>query len=419
MERLKIVGGRPIHGELAVHGAKNSVLPLMAATIAAKGECVLDNCPNLRDVRGTARILRHLGCGAELKDGAARIDTAGMNRTDIPEHLMREMRSSFIFLGPILARMGQVSVSYPGGCNLGQRPIDLHLEGFRKLGAEIREDGGTITCKAAKLRGADIHLSFPSVGATENLMIAAATAEGRTTITNAACEPEIVDLQDFLNELGAKVSGAGCSTVYIEGVQALHGARHRVIADRIVAATYLAAAAATGGEITLTGVTPGHIGSVLNVFGAAGCEVTRTRDSIHLRTKGRLIAPKATIHTRPHPGFPTDAQSPIMAMCAAAKGTTIFVENIFENRYRHVGELARMGADIKVENRVAVVIGVDKLYGAQAACTDLRGGAAMVVAALAAEGQSLIGELAHIDRGYENLEQSLRSLGAELERVER
>jgi UDP-N-acetylglucosamine 1-carboxyvinyltransferase len=411
MEKLKIIGGHAIGGTLAMHGAKNSALPILTAAILSKGRCEIRNCPDLKDVRGVLRILEHLGCKTEFFGNTAVVDASGIRRTDIPETLMREMRSSFIFLGAILTLTGEARVSYPGGCELGLRPIDIHLAALREMGAEITEESGTIVCKAKRLAGRDLQFSFPSVGATENIMIAATLADGVTTISNAAREPEICDLQDMLNAMGAKVSGAGNSKIVIEGVASLHGARHRVIGDRIAAATYLSAAAITGGDITVTGVDPSYIAPVLSVASDAGCFISVGTNSVSLKAPERLKAVRA-IQTQPHPGFPTDAQSPLMSIFTVAEGTTVFIETIFESRYRHVGELARMGARIQVADRVAVVTGNEKLFGAPVACTDLRGGAALIVAALAAEGETVISELQHVDRGYELFAENLNALGA-------
>lgn len=415
MSAFYITGGNPLNGKVRVQGAKNSVLPVLAATILSEGQCVIHNCPDLLDVDSSIRILRHLGCRAERGDTVC-IDASGMVRSDIPEGFMRESRSSIIFLGAILSRAGEAVLSYPGGCDLGPRPIDLHIDALKQMGAEIREESGFLVCSAAGLKGCDIHLAIPSVGATENIMLAAARAKGTTRIHNAAREPEIEDLQMFLNAMGGKVFGAGGSDVVIEGVKQLHGAEHTVIADRIVAATLLSAVASAGGDILLEAARPCDLTAVSMVLSEAGCVIEADVTALRARRLGSLRS-MGRIRTMPHPGFPTDAQAPVMAAACLAEGTTIFSENIFENRYRHVGELLCMGADIKVEGHVAVVSGVPKLYGARVCATDLRGGAAMVVAALAAEGETVVGELRHIDRGYEHLEDTLSLLGADIKRV--
>ena len=413
-----IRGGRPLHGTLRVHGAKNSALPILAASILGRGTKEIKNCPNLSDVDATLRILRELGCTAERDGSVVRVNPDSMNRCDIPDSQMREMRSSVSFLGAILARTGEVRISLPGGCELGSRPIDLHLSALRSMGAEvIAEPGGHLLCRASNLTGCELNLAFPSVGATENIMLAATAAEGITRITNAAREPEIEDLQAFMQACGANVSGAGTSTVTIEGGWPLSEASHTVIPDRIAAATYLSAAAITGGMITLESVCPTHLSTVTAVLAESGCDLQIGSDTISLACL-RPIKAMRPIRTMPYPGFPTDAQSPIMALASCAEGTTIFRENIFENRYQHVGELARMGADIKVDGRVAVVCGVPHLSGARVSATDLRGGAALVVAALGAKGESHITGLRHIGRGYENFEQNLSVLGADIGRIE-
>lgn len=417
MSQLLIRGGSRLMGETAVQGAKNSVLPILAATLLTGGQVELKNCPRLRDVDASVRILRALGCDARWEDGGLLVDTAGLNGCAISDILMREMRSSAIFLGAILARCGRAELSYPGGCELGPRPIDLHLAGLRDLGAEIDDTGGTLHCRAPRLEGREIVLGLPSVGATENLMLAACGAAGVTTIANAAREPEIVDLQDFLNVCGAKVSGAGTSTVTVEGGRKLHGGTYTVMPDRIAAATYLCAAASAGGEIFLRGAKERHLATVTAVLREAGCHVAAEEDGIACRCSGRLKAVRP-VRTAPYPGFPTDAQAVLMAALLRSRGATVFEENIFTNRYRHVDELTRMGAAIRVSGRVAVVTGGDALHGAAVRCTDLRGGAALCVAALAAEGETRVSEIAHIDRGYEDIARDLRALGADIARTE-
>lgn len=417
MSQLLVRGGNRLEGELTVQGAKNSVLPILAATLLTRGEVVLLGCPRLRDVDASVRILSSLGCCAHWQGEALVVDTAALNRCEISDILMREMRSSAIFLGAILARCGQADLSYPGGCELGPRPIDLHLSGLRALGASIDEEGGFLHCRAEALRGREIVLSLPSVGATENLILAACGAEGSTSISNAAREPEITDLQNFLNACGAKVSGAGSSTVTVEGGLPLHGCTYRVMPDRIVTATYLCAAAAAGGDVRLLGGAEHHLATVTAALREAGCRITADQTGLHCVSPGPLRGIRA-VRTAPYPGFPTDAQAVLMAALLRSRGATVFQENIFENRYRHVDELARMGADIQVSGRVAVVTGVERLHGAAVRCTDLRGGAALCVAALAAEGESAISEIHHIDRGYEDLARDLRALGGSARRID-
>ena len=416
MSAFIVEGGRPLSGTVRVHGAKNSVLPILAAAVLAQGESIIHNCPDLSDVAASIEILRHLGCRVERSGDTVTVDAAALTGCDVPDRLMREMRSSVIFLGAILGRTGRAVMSFPGGCELGPRPIDLHLAAIRSLGAQIEERSGVLDCTGERLVGCDIALSIPSVGATENAMLSAVAARGVTTITNAAREPEIVDLQGFLRAVGAKVHGAGSSVITVEGGVPLHGGSYAVMGDRIVAATYLAAAASAGGTVEVTGVDYRHLSTVSAVLREAGCDVQSGAESIRLRRDGPLQGVRP-VRTAPYPGFPTDAQAPLMAALTRGKGCTVFVENIFESRYRHVDELSRMGADIRVEGRVAVVYGVPRLHGAQVRATDLRGGAALAVAALGAEGRSELTGVHHIDRGYQSLEGDLRRLGAEIRRI--
>ena len=417
MRQLTITGGRALRGEVTVQGAKNSVLPILAATLLARGPVELLGCPRLRDVDASVRILRHLGCDARWEGDSLVVDTAGLNRCEISDILMREMRSSAIFLGAILARCGQADLSYPGGCELGPRPIDLHLSGLRDLGAEIREEGGVLRCRAPRLVGRELILSMPSVGATENLMLAACGAEGTTVISNAAREPEIVDLQMFLNACGAKVQGAGSSSVTVEGGRTFHGCTYACMPDRIVASTYLCALASAGGCVRLLGARERHLATVTAALREAGCAIASDEGGLTAVCRQRLRAVRA-VRTAPYPGFPTDAQAVLMAALLRSRGTTVFEENIFENRYRHVDELTRMGARIRVSGRTAVVTGVETLHGAPVRCPDLRGGAALCVAALGAEGETQVSEICHIDRGYEDIARDLRALGADIVRVE-
>lgn len=417
MAKLIIEGPNKLEGEVFVHGAKNSTLPLLAASLLCSTECVLHNCPQLSDVDTSVKILEYLGCRTSRSENDLTIDSSGVCNSDIPDTLMREMRSSIVFLGAIITRAGSAKLSFPGGCELGPRPIDLHLWALRKMGVEIDEDHGCLDCKAARrLNGANIGFSFPSVGATENVMIAASCAKGTTVITNAAREPEICDLADFLNKCGAKINGAGGSTIVIEGVEKLSGCEHQVIPDRIAATTFMAAAAATGSKLLISNINPVHLEPVIPTFEEAGCRLRILGTWLEITSPERLNRVK-TIRTMPYPGFPTDAQAPVMAMTAVADGTSVFVENIFENRYKHVGELMRLGANIKVEGRVAVIEGVKQLSGAAVEAADLRGAAALVVAGLAAEGVTEIAGLKHLDRGYEAIENSLTALGAAVKRI--
>lgn len=417
MSAFLIEGGRRLSGSVAVQGAKNSVLPILAATILTGGISVIHNCPRLTDVDASLAILRHLGCKVCWDGTDITVDSGPMDRYDVPDRLMREMRSSVVFLGAILGRMGCAELSMPGGCELGPRPIDLHLAALKEMGACIDGQGGSLNCRCpSRLQGREIVLSIASVGATENVMLAACCAEGTTVISNAAREPEIVDLQCFLRAAGADVAGAGSSTVVIRGGHSLHQAEHTIIADRIVAATYLSATAAAGGEVELTGVDRRCMLPVLEAYRMAGCEIHTWSDRVQMTCPSRIRGVRP-IRTAPYPGFPTDAQPPVLAALCTAEGTSVFVETIFENRFRHCGELLRMGADVRVEGRVAVVCGVERLRGALVHAPDLRGGAALVVAALGAEGTSQLTGLSHIDRGYSRLEQDLKQLGAKISRV--
>lgn len=417
MSRLIVEGGTPINGACEVQGAKNSALPVLAATLLCSTESVILNCPDLLDVGASCKILNYLGCRVSRSDSAIVIDPSAVSKHDIPDDLMREMRSSIVFLGAICAKLGCARISFPGGCELGPRPIDLHISSLRQLGVKIEDDRGFLNCTVdGRLRGTNIVLSFPSVGATENIMLAAALADGMTKIVNAAREPEIADLANFLNKCGAKVSGAGESTVIIEGVEKLYGCEHKVMPDRIVAATYMAAAGISGGDITIKGINIRDLEPVLPVFIESGCTIKPGYRILRVYRKNRLH-PLKCVRTMPYPGFPTDAQAPVMAMSTLARGTSMFIENIFSNRYKHTAELERLGARIKVEGKVAVVTGVDKLFGAKVEATDLRGGAALIVAALAAEGSTEIIETRHIDRGYAHIETQLSMLGAKIKRV--
>lgn len=413
MSIWRIEGGAPLTGSTKVQGAKNSVLPIMAATILCGCETELLNCPDLSDVRASVKILEHLGCRVDRDGDIVNISSEGLCRCEIPHGLMREMRSSVIFLGAILARCGEAVLSLPGGCELGPRPIDLHLNALRRLGADISEQGGNIVCRAREMRGARINLEFPSVGATENSMLAACGAKGTTVIQNAAREPEIVDLQRFLRQLGADIDGAGTSTVTVHSFEPVKRVGHRIMPDRIVASTLLSAVASTGGDLELLAVSPDDFETVSAVLEEMGCLVMRRRDRMRLVSNGYLKAPKPIV-TKPFPGFPTDAQPTLMSACLKAKGTTVFVENIFENRFRHAEELRRLGADIKTEGRVAMVTGVKQLEGSPVTTTDLRGGAALVTAALCAEGETIVHDQGHIDRGYDALDEQLRALGASI-----
>ena len=412
MSILKITGGRSLNGSLRVQGAKNSALPLLAASVLTEGLSVFRNCPRLTDVAATVRILRHIGCRVYEEGDVLYVDSSGPISPEVPDELMRQMRSSVIFLGALLSRCGEASLSLPGGCELGPRPVDLHLMALRALGEEVTEAGDRLCCRASRLKGGRIDLPIPSVGATENAMLAAVLAEGSTVITGAAREPEILDLQAYLRTCGALVAGAGSGVIRIHGVKKLWGGEKRVLPDRIAAATYLAACAAAGGRVRLYDACPEHMAPVLQALHRMGCTVSTGENLIVLERRGALRSPGPII-TRPHPGFPTDAQPPLMAASLKAEGITVMIETIFESRYRHVPALRGMGADIRTAGKTAVIRGVDALRGAEVLAPDLRGGAALAVAALSAEGETLIRGMGHVDRGYEDMAEALTALGAE------
>ena len=413
MDIWHIRGGNTLEGACFVQGSKNATLPIIAASIISPARSELMNVPQLRDVDAALRILRHLGCIAEQRQNEVFIDSTYLSGSSIPHSLMEEMRSSVIFMGALLARCGEARLSLPGGCQLGKRPIDLHLSALRKMGAQIEEDGPEIYCRAERLRGAEIELPFPSVGATENIMLAACSARGRTVIRGAAREPEISALQDYLAAMGAKISGAGSDTVTIEGFAASGRAICRIIPDRIVASTIACAAAAVGGNVEMRGVAPEHFSTVLYFLNQAGCDIISNNRAVRVKSTGRLKAP-GEISTQPYPGFPTDAQPVLMAALLRAEGKTVITENIFENRYRQVPELRRLGADIITQGRRAEIWGVDCLHGTALNATDLRGGAAMIVAGLSADGETVIFDDGHITRGYERFDVRLRALGADI-----
>ena len=413
MANYVVHGAKRLEGSLRIHGAKNAVLPILAASLLSDGT-VLENCPDLTDVDSALNILEYLGCQTQRSGSQLNISTQGCCRWEIPDHLMREMRSSIVFLGAVVARFGKARLTYPGGCELGPRPIDLHLSSLEKLGVQIQEEGGYINCTAPQgLKGTQITLPFPSVGATENVLIAACTAQGTTTLFNAAREPEIQDLAEYLNTCGAKIQVCADGSIQIQGVRRLGKGEHRVLPDRIAAVTYLCCGAITGGSLTIEDTLPEHYRAVTQVLEEMGCRIYCEPRRIHLACPTALHAP-GTVRTSPYPGFPTDALAPFMSLCTVAKGTTIFVETIFQSRYKHVPELCRMGAKIRLEGHVAVVEGQEELTPASVCCTDLRGGAGMVVAALAADGRSTIGEISHILRGYEGFDHHLRQLGADI-----
>lgn len=413
---FKVSGMRRIGGRTRVHGAKNSVLPILAACVLCDSPVHLKRVPRLSDTGVSLRILDSLGCTSAFSGSEAVVDASGFCETRIPDRLVREMRSSVIFLGSVAARAGEASLCLPGGCELGARPVDLHLMGLRALGMDIRERGEKLYATHKGLRGAEITLPFPSVGATENILLAAVCADGKTVLRGAAREPEIVDLCLFLRKCGARIVGEGSPTIYIEGVHRLHGTEYTIMPDRIEAATLLGCAAVTGGKLELEDCAPEAIGSLLSVMRRMGCELEIYRSSVRMESPGRLTG-AGIVETAPFPGFPTDAQPVLTVMGCVADGETRVREKIFESRFKHLPDLVRMGADIDVCGSEAVIHGGHPLTGDTLYARDLRGGAALVTAALAANGESRIYGLSHIDRGYERLEKTLSNLGADIVRI--
>jgi len=415
--KFVVEGSKALSGSIGVQGSKNSVLPILAATLLINGQSVIHNCPRLSDVDAAVKILNDFGCSVTREGDTLTVDASTVNNCHVSDYLAHRMRSSILFLGPAVARLGSAQFSFPGGCEIGLRPIDLHISSLKLLGAKIEEFCGMLSCKVDKgFKGNRIHLSFPSVGATENILLAAATADGTTVVSNAAREPEIIDLAAFLNSAGARIYGAGESTVVIVGTKKLHDVEHTVIPDRIVTATYLFSAAVTGGEIEITNTVPAHLDAVFPVLEETGCTVKRNKNRIYLKAPKRLSRVK-TVRTLPYPGFPTDLQSPVTALLSVADGTSVVTENIFENRYKYISELLRLGANIRIEGRTAIIEGVEKLTGASVRATDLRGGYALIIGALAASGRTSISNIYHIDRGYESPEKVLSSLGANIKRI--
>lgn len=413
MDKFVVRGGLKLYGDVHIQAAKNAVLPLLAASILTDERVIIRDLPFISDAENMIRILRELGCKVERRGNDAEIDGGNAVSHEIPSSLTGELRSSVFMLGSVLTRFHRAKISYPGGCDIGLRPIDLHLSGLKRLGVTIIEENGYVICSADKIKGADILLDFPSVGATENVMLAAVKAEGVTTIRNAAREPEIVDLQNFLSAMGADVRGAGTECVRISGVKKLHGVDYSPMKDRIEAGTFLVAAANCGGEIVTNGVSEEKISALLHKLRENGCKITSKGDKIRLKSSGTLRA-ASLAETLPFPGFPTDLQAQYAALSATAKGTTVIVENLFETRFKYAGELKKMGADVTVRGRTAVVRGVKRLHGAALTACDLRGGAALLIAALRAEGESEVFDPAYIDRGYDRPEEKFRALGAKI-----
>jgi len=416
MDKFMIEGGRSLFGKVQIQGAKNAVLPLLAASVLTDEQVKIRGVPAITDVENMLKILSELGCKIKRTKDCATIDSKNAVSHEIPARLTKELRSSVFMLGSVLSRFKKAKISYPGGCDIGLRPIDLHLSGLKRLGVEIVEENGYITCEVKNLVGADILLDFPSVGATENIILAAVKAKGITVIRNAAKEPEIVDLQNFLNAMGAKVAGAGSPTIVVQGVKKLHGVEYAPIGDRIEAGTFLIAAAVCGGEIEVEGISSENIVALLHKLRENGCKIHIKNDKIYLKSSGELKAVDL-VETTPFPGFPTDLQAQYSTLCCTAKGTTLVVENLFETRFKFAAELKRMGADISVRDRTAFIRGVKKLHGACVTAGDLRGGAALVIAALGAEGVSSVYDLSYVDRGYSDFEYKLKALGASIKRI--
>lgn len=415
MDRLLVTGGARLEGSVRISGAKNSALKLMAAALLAPGRTVLHNVPRIQDCITMGQVLEHLGAEVAWDGGEVTIDAAGLTSVEAPYELVRRMRASIVVLGPLLARAGQARVAMPGGDNIGSRPIDLHVSGLRKMGADISSEHGFLEARAPHgLRGAPVTLDYPSVGATENLMMAAVAARGTTVIDNAAREPEIADIADHLVAMGARIEGAGTSTLEIEGVEAFTPAPHGVIPDRIEAGTFAAAAVATRGDVTLTGARPEHLGLFLDKLSDAGARIDLTGDGLRVRQESRPAA--VDFVTLPYPGLATDFQPILMAMLAVADGTSIATENVFESRFLYVPELRRMGASIDVEGHHAVIRGMARLSAAPVQALDIRAGAAMVIAGLCADGVTEVEDMHHVDRGYEDFEEKLTALGAEVHR---
>lgn len=415
MDKIIVSGGNRLEGKLTISGAKNAVLPIIVGSLLSTGKCKIQDVPQLADVRTICEVLEMLGAKVDFQGNILNIDSSEITNYEAPYEYVRKMRASVLIMGPLLARLGKVKISMPGGCAIGTRPIDLHLKGLEALGARVSMDHGNIEARAEKLKGTKIYLDFPSVGATENIMMAATMAEGQTIIENAAEEPEIVDLANFLNSMGAKVKGAGTSVIRIEGVDSLGGTNHTIIPDRIEAGSYLVAGAITGGDLFLENVIIDHLKPIIAKLQECGVQVYEENNG--LRVIGTEDYKAVDVKTLPYPGFPTDMQAQFMALMAVANGTSLITETVFENRFMHADELKRMGADIKIEGRSAVIEGVKQITGCPVKATDLRAGAALILAGLVADGDTEISGVHHIDRGYENIVGKLKTVGAKITRV--
>lgn len=417
LEKFIVDGCDGLSGHVRVSGAKNAALPILCATVLCDGEVILEDVPELKDVEILCEVLRGLGVVVEhLDKNIYKLNAENITNTITGPELMSKMRASFTVMGPLLSRMGHTANALPGGCAIGTRPIDLHLKGFKALGADVITEHGMVTAKADKLVGTEIYLDFPSVGATENIMMAATLAEGETTIDNAACEPEIVDLANFLNKMGAEIRGAGTSIVKIKGVKSLHGCRHQIIPDRIEAGTFMIATAAAGGNVVIENVIPSHMRPVIAKLRESGIEIYENGDSINVISDRKFKS--FDIKTLPYPGMPTDMQAQFMALATIADGISVIIETVFENRFMHVDEFNRMGANIRIDGKNAIVQGVKKLRPSKVRATDLRCGAALIIAALTVDGETEISDIYHIDRGYEDLVEKLHAIGAKIRRVD-
>lgn len=415
MEKFFIKGGVSLKGEIAVDTAKNAVLPIIAACILTEEEIVLNNIPNILDVNKMLEILTSMGAKVKRESNNVIINTLGLNRLEIPPEIAKDIRSSIFMLGPMLAKYKKARVPYPGGCDIGSRPIDLHLNSLKELGTKIEDDYGFINCNAENMHSGVVHLDFPSVGATENIMMSAVFLKGETTILNSAKEPEIVDLANFINMLGGKIYGAGTSTIVIKGVESLSGGEYKPISDRIIAGTYLIATAMTKGDICLTNANYQDVYALLNKLRNAGCEIDYSKDTIKLKCYKRPIA-CASIDTQPYPGFPTDLQAQMLALQTISDGISVVTENLFETRFKHVPELVKMGAKVTLKDRMAIVRGVNNLYGAEVSAHDLRGCAGLILAGFVAKGETIVNNAWYVDRGYEKIEEKYRLLGGDIER---
>lgn len=416
MERFWICGGKKLCGEVQVHGAKNAILPLLAAALLTDEQVFFEDVPDLCDIRAMMEILRHLGCRAKRQDGGILVESAGMDGCDMPDRQCKQIRSSIFLLGPLLAKLRRAMVPCPGGCEIGLRPIDLHLKGLRMLGVHIQDAEGKLVCRGENMHAGNVYLDYPSVGATENVIMASVLLPGTTVIHNAAREPEIVDLCRFINRMGGRIRGSGSQVIRIDGVKRLHGVTYKAIPDRIVAGTLLCAGAVTGGMVRIRDAQFAHLLPVTDKLCEMGCDIKKEKGGLILRAPERLCA-FSGLQTSPHPGFPTDMQSQMLTLATVAEGCSMITENVFESRYATAGDLVRMGADIRIAGRTAVVRGVKRLTGAHVHARDLRGGAALVLAGLCAQGTTQVDRAELVDRGYDHLERQLQQLGAHITRI--